>query len=159
MKRFRCAASLALAAVAVLGLARPVTAGEQVPFKGGYEGEDVGTPSVPPLAIAEVTAAGIASHVGNFTFSQVATVDTTTRIGTGIFQLTAANGDTVYGTVRGQATFTPPNVLTILETATIEGGTGRFAGATGSFNISRLKNAVTGETVCTFEGTISAPGQ
>jgi hypothetical protein len=158
MKSFLCAASLALAVVAVLGLTGPLAAGEQVPFKGGYEGEDVGTPLAPPFVSAEVTAAGNAAHLGNFTFVQVATVDTTTRIGRGVFQFTAANGDTVYGTVVGQAAFTPPNVLTILETATIEGGTGRFAGATGSFSVTRLKNSVTNETICTFEGTISSPG-
>lgn len=158
MKRFRCSAGLALAVVTVLGLAGPVSAGDQVPFKGGYEGEDVGTPLAPPFVSAEVTATGHAAHLGRFTFAQVATVDTTTRIGRGVFQFTAANGDTVYGTVVGQATFTPPNVLSIAETATIEGGTGRFAGATGSIRISRFKDAVTNETVCTFEGTISAPG-
>jgi len=158
MKRYSSAASLALAVVAVLALAGPVAAGEQVPFKGGYEGEDVGTPLAPPLASAEVTAAGNATQLGNFTFTQVATVDTMTRIASGVFQFTAANGDTVFGTVVGQATFTPPNVLTILETATIQGGTGRFAGATGRISITRLKNAVTGETVCSFEGSISSPG-
>jgi hypothetical protein len=158
MKRFSSVAGLVLAVVAVLALAGPVAAGEQVPFKGGYEGEDIGTPLAPPFVSAEVTATGNAAHLGNFTFIQVATVDTTTRIGTGVFQFTAANGDTVYGTVVGQAAFTPPNLLTILETATIEGGTGRFAGATGSFSIARFKNSVTGETICSFEGTISSPG-
>jgi hypothetical protein len=158
MRQFRCAASLALAIVAVLGLTGPAAAGEQVPLKGGYEGEDVGTPLAPPFVSAEVTATGNAAHLGRFTFTQVATVDTTTRAGIGTFQMTAANGDTVYGTIVGQATFTPPNVLTILETATIEGGTGRFAGATGSFNVTRLKNAFTNETISSFEGTISSPG-
>ena len=158
MKRFCCTASLALAVVAVLALAGPVAGGEQVPFKGGFEGEDVGTPAAPPFVSAVVTAGGHATHLGNFTFIELVTVDTTTRIGSGIFQFTAANGDTVYGTIVGQATFTPPNVLTILETATIEGGTGRFAGATGSFNVTRFKDAVTGETIASFEGSISSPG-
>jgi hypothetical protein len=158
MKRFRRAASLALAVVAVLGLTGPVSAGDDVPFKGGYEGEDVATPSVPPFVSVEVTAAGNSTHLGNFTFIELGTIDTTTRIGTGTFQFTAANGDTVYGSIHGQATFTPPNVLSILEVGTIEGGTGRFAGATGTFNVTRLKNSVTGETICTFEGTISVPG-
>ena len=90
--------------------------------------------------------------------SQLVTVNTATGAGSGVFEFTAANGDTVYGTIVGQARLTAPGVLTILETATIEGGTGRFAGATGSFSIARFKNSVTGETICSFEGTISSPG-
>ena len=157
MKRFRCVASLALA-VAVLTLAGPVAAGEQVPFKGGYEGEDIGTIVAPPIAAARVTAAGNATHLGNFEFVELVTVNTATGAGSGVFEFTAANGDTVYGTIVGQARLTAPGVLTILETATIEGGTGRFEGATGSFNVSRVKNPATGETSCTFEGTVSSPG-
>lgn len=158
MKRFSSAGGLALAVVIVLGLAGPVAAGEQVPFKGSYEGDDVGTPLVPPLVSATVEAAGIATHLGKFTFTELVTVNTATGMGSGIFLFTAANGDTVFGTISGQATFTPPNVLAIVELATITGGTGRFAGATGSFTVARLKNTVTGETIADFEGTISSPG-
>jgi len=158
MKGFRCAASLALAVVAVLALAGPVAAGEHVPLKGGYEGEDIGTLVVPPIASARVTAAGNSTQLGNFTFVELVTVNTATGAGSGVFEFTAANGDTVYGTIVGQARLTAPGVLTILETATIEGGTGRFDGATGSFSVSRVKNPATGETICTFEGSISSPG-
>jgi hypothetical protein len=158
MNRFRRAASLALAVVAVLGLTGPVAAGELVPFKGEYEGEDIGRLVVPPFAAVRVTAEGNATQLGNFTFLQLVTVNTATGAGTGTFQFTAANGDTVYGTIVGQARLTAPNVLTILEAATIEGGTGRFEGATGSFDVTRVKNLATGETACTFEGSISTPG-
>ena len=158
MKRFCCAASLALAVVAVLGLTGPAAAGEQVPLKGGYEGEDIGTPVAPPFAVARVTAAGNATLLGDLTFVQVVTVNTATGAGSGSFQFTAANGDTVYGSIVGQARLTAPGVLTILETATIEGGTGRFDGATGSVSVTRVKNPATGETACSFEGTISSPG-
>lgn len=158
MKRHSSATRIALAVMVVLGLIGPTAAGEQVPFNGSYEGEDIATPLAPSSQSVKVAATGNATQLGKFTFIELVTVDTTTRIGSGIFQFTAANGDTVFGTISGQAAFTPPNVLTIMEIATIEGGTGRFAGATGSFNVSRLKNTVTGETICVFEGTISAPG-
>ena len=157
MKRYSSAASLALAVVVVLGLADPVAAGEQVPFKGSYEGDDVGTPLVPPLVSATVEAAGIATHLGKFTFTELVTVNTATGMGSGIFLFTAANGDTVFGTGTGQATFTPPNVLTIEENAIITGGTGRFAEATGTFTATRLKNTVTNVTTASFTGTISSP--
>jgi hypothetical protein len=71
----------------------------------------------------------------------------------------AANGDTLTASFRGKATPTAkPGVLAIVETATITGGTGRFAGATGSFTVVRLFNTVIGTTAGSFTGTISSPG-
>ncbi|HET7217906.1 MAG TPA: hypothetical protein VFJ02_07650, partial [Vicinamibacterales bacterium] len=58
----------------------------------------------------------------------------------------------------GHATLTAPGVLSIVETATITGGTGRFADATGSFTVERVFNQATGVTTGSFEGTISSPG-
>jgi|GEM_PF-503198 len=139
-------------------LASPVAAGEQVPFKGSLEGVDIATAVTPPFVSTQVTATGNASHLGNFTFTELVTVDTRTRIGTGTFLLTAANGDTVFGTSSGQATLIAPTVLTIKENMVITGGTGRFAGATGTFTVTRLKDTITGVTTGSFTGTISAPG-
>ena len=44
------------------------------------------------------------------------------------------------------------------KTAVITGGTGRFAGAQGSFTIMRLVEQATGDTSGSFEGTITSPG-
>jgi hypothetical protein len=158
MNRFRSAA-VALTVVGVLALAGPASAGETVPFSGGYAGSDVGTP-IPNTTFASVTveAAGHATQLGRFAYTAQLTVNTATGMGSGTFVFTAANGDTVYGTISGQAAFTPPNVLGITETATITGGTGRFAGATGGFDVARLKNTATGATTASFEGAISVPG-
>ena len=52
-----------------------------------------------------------------------------------------------------------PGFLYIVETATITGGTGRFAGATGSFVCERLYDIAGGTTIGSFDGTISAPGR
>jgi hypothetical protein len=41
-----------------------------------------------------------------------------------------------------------------VETATVTGGTGRFAGATGSFICERLFDTIAGTTAGSFEGTI-----
>ena len=158
MKRYSSAASLALAVLAVLGLTGPAAAQVQVPFKGSLAGVDITTAVNLPFVSVRVTATGNATQLGQFTFTELDTVDTRTRIGTGTFLFTAANGDTVFGTVAGQAKLTAPNVLTIVENAMITGGTGRFAGATGSFTVTRLKNTVTGATAGTFTGTISSPG-
>lgn len=158
MKRHSFAPTLALAVVIAPGLAGPVAAQVPVPFYGRLVGVDIGTPTVPPLASVQVKATGNATQLGAFTFTALLTVNTATGMGSGTFQFTAASGDTVFGTISGQATFTPPNVLTLREIATITGGTGRFAGATGSFSMTRLKNTVTGATTASFTGTISSPG-
>ena len=66
------------------------------------------------------------------------------------------NGDTLSATFTGQATPTStPGLLTIVETATITGGTGRFSDATGTFTAQRVFNQLTGVTTGSFEGRIS----
>src|SRR5260370_10295675 len=77
--------AFALAALAVLGLAGPVAAGEEVPFKGSLEGVDTTTPLTPPFVSATVEATGQATHLGEFTFTLLATVNRATGIETGTF--------------------------------------------------------------------------
>jgi hypothetical protein len=159
MKRYRCAASLALAVVTVLGLAGPAAAGEQVPFRGTLEGEVTRTPA-PPFVLVDVDATGNATQLGRFTLDIPHVVDIATRMAVGSYQFTAANGDTLYAEFAGQAMPTDvPGVLYIEETATITGGTGRFAGATGSFVAERWYDTVAGTTSGSFDGTISSPGR
>jgi hypothetical protein len=160
MKRHCFAASLALAVVVVLGLTGPVAAGDQVPFKGSLEG-DV-TEAFDPatgLVNVDIDAAGAATQLGRFTLDIPHVVNPATRTAVGTYQFTAANGDTLTAEFTGIATPTAvPGVLYIEETATITGGTGRFAGATGSFTVERLFDTIAGTTVGSFEGTISTPG-
>ena len=81
------------------------------------------------------------------------------RAGTGSELFTAANGDTVNATGEGQATPTAtPGVLSIVEHMTITGGTGRFAGATGTFTRQRVVDGATGSSMGSLAGTISSPG-
>jgi hypothetical protein len=76
----------------------------------------------------------------------------------GFYYFVAANGDTLTAEFDGVSTPVAPGFLYIVETATITGGTGRFAGATGSFTVERLYDTLAGTTVGSFEGTISSPG-
>ena len=158
MKSYNLAAGHAWAVALVLGLSSPAAAGDQVPFKGGFEGVDTVTPLAAPFVAAEVSATGNATRLGKFTLSISATVNRTTGAATGTFEFVAANGDTVFGTLTGQSSPPDAGVLTIEEAFTITGGTGRFAGATGGFTGTRLKNLATDDTIGVFEGTISSPG-
>ena len=102
---------------------------------------------------------GHASHLGRFTFSAPHTVDPLTRTAAGTYTLTAANGDTLTATFTGRAKpITGTTTLVIVETATITGGTGRFAGATGTFTVTREYDTAAGTTTGAFDGTISSPG-
>ena len=155
MKRFSSTARLVLSVVAVLGLARPVSAGEQVPFKGSLEGVVTITPLTPAFVSVFIEATGKATHLGKFTLQIPHIVNRSDSTAIGSYEFTAANGDTLTADFTGQATPTStPGVLYIEETATITGGTGRFAHATGSFVCERLFDTVAGTTDGSFEGTI-----
>jgi hypothetical protein len=107
-----------------------------------------------------VEATGNATHIGQFTLDIPHVVNHANGTAIGSYEFTAANGDTVFGDFTGQATPTStPGVLYIVETVTITGGTGRFAGASGSFICERLFDRIAGTTIGSFEGTISSPGE
>jgi hypothetical protein len=152
--------AFAVAALAVLCLAGPVAAGEPVPFKGDLEGDVTVTPLPPPappfMVAADVEATGNATQLGLFTLDIPHLVNRKARTAAGTYGFTAANGDTLTAVFTGTATPTAiPGVLYIEETATIKGGTGRFAGATGSFIVERLFDTVAGTTTGSFTGTIT----
>jgi hypothetical protein len=128
---------------------------QNVPFKGSLEG--IYTLTFPgPLQLAVAgEGTGNATHLGRFTFDYDELVDLSTGTGVGTYVFTAANGDKLNTTWTGLGFPTPdPNVLSIVENATITGGTGRFANAGGSFTVERLFNFTTNSGPGTFEGTI-----
>jgi len=136
---------------------------EEVPFKGSLGGDFTFAPEPAPSTFAAVrlNATGVGSHVGRFTLVAPHRVNLATvpAQGAGTFELIAANGDTLTGRLEGLGTLTaPPDGFTIVETYTITGGTGRFAGATGRFTAERSVNLTTLATTGSFEGTISSPG-
>jgi hypothetical protein len=134
-----------------------VAASAEVPFNGNLEGSVTVIPLQPGRANVTIEAEGNANHLGKFTLVAPHVVTFATRTGIGTYTFTAANGDQVFASFTGQALTSPPNVV-IVENATITGGTGRFAGATGSFVVTRLFDQTAGTTSGTFEGTISSPG-
>jgi hypothetical protein len=126
--------------------------GHEVPFKGNLEGLVTLHFSSPPLTWWSMSGSGNATHVGRFTVAVVSLLGSSLEHAAGYYTLTAANGDTVNAFFGGGAQTDTP--LAIVEHATILGGSGRFAGATGIFTITRVYDPVTGTTTGSFEGTI-----
>jgi hypothetical protein len=118
-----------------------------VPFKGQF------TLTI-NFATGLVVGNGTASHLGKFdalghddlsAFPFITSTET----------FTAANGDELYITQQGMAQDIGNGMLSGELDATITGGTGRFAGATGSYQLHVLVNAIQGTGNATFDGTIS----
>jgi hypothetical protein len=150
--RLRFAAGLALAFVTIVGFADPAAAKDQVPFKGSLEGTVTRTLPPPPISVL-VEGEGTATHLGRFTVSIPHEV--VPPNGVGFYHFVAANGDTLTAEFTGVSAPVAPGFLYIVETATITGGTGRFAKATGSFVCERLYDSNAGTTIGSFEGTVS----
>ena len=150
-------AALILTAVLVV----PAAAQKQVPFKGSLQGQEIDTPQggPPPTTLnVDGSTTGIASHVGQFSFTYQLTVTLANGTATGSGHLIAANGDSVYTTITGSSDVTTPGLVRIMEIDTITGGTGRFAGAQGSFAVERFVISATGFTSGSFHGMITPPG-
>ena len=159
MQCFSSATRVVLTVLALLVFGAPALAKDQVPFRGQLDGDVTVTPVEPPVFAVDIDATGTANQLGRFTVSIPHLVNRATRTAAGTYTFTAANGDTLTAAFTGQSAPTDtPGVLAIVEVATITGGTGRFAGATGGFTVTRLYDTVAGTTTGTFEGTISSRG-
>jgi hypothetical protein len=160
------ATSLALAALAVLALAGTAAAQKQVPFRGSIQGAEIDEVQGTTLLV-DGSGTGNATHLGRFAVTWEFTVNLLDGSGIGSYHFIAANGDSIFTDVLGQGQPTgTPGVSRIVEMHTITGGTGRFAGATGSFILERLNTFVsligdqlTLTTSGSFNGTISSPGR
>ncbi len=154
----RGAVAVVMALAVATGTVAPAAAGDLVPFKGSLDGSATVTPLDPPFASVVLEGSGTAMQLGRYTLDYSHTVNQATRVGSGTYVFTAANGDTLTAAVTGQATLVAPGELSVAEIGTITGGTGQFAGATGSFVVERTFFLATGITTGSFSGTISSPG-
>jgi hypothetical protein len=144
-------------------LAIPAAAQTQVPFKGTIQGQDkdIGFTS-PGKFLVETTGTGNGILLGQFSLKLQTTIEDTPFTDTGTASFTAANGDTIVATYQSvnpaQTTPTPDGfVFNIREIFTITSGTGRFAGAQGSFIVERVADPQKFITFGTFQGTITPP--
>ncbi len=148
---------LLLGSLTGLVYAAPAAAKKPVPFKGTLQAVETYELDFPNLAVAGI-GSGNATRLGRYAVVYEVAVNLVSGGGPASIHFVAANGDAIFATGIGQGNPTEtPDVSMIVETYTITGGTGRFAGASGSFTVERLVNIVTGVTSGTFDGSIVIP--
>jgi hypothetical protein len=153
---FKAKALPLLLLLPALALPAQATAADR-PLKGSEAGTfQMLGPCEAGGVIIDVTGSGNAAQLGDYRSHYHECLDPATGAVTGgTFTLTAANGDTIFGTFSGQTVPTDsPNVIRFDDPGVITGGTGRFAGAGGSFAGSGLANMATGEYTGTITGSI-----
>ena len=159
MKKTLLSATIVLLLVIVVAshtFAAPAAVRE-LPFKGSLRAVETNEVNFPTLSV-NASGSGEATQLGRYTVSYQVEVNILTLAGTGSAQFVAANGDSLFAESSGQATETAtPGVVTIVENHTITGGTGRFAGASGSYTVERVLDQTTGITSGTIRGTIVLP--
>jgi hypothetical protein len=131
----------------------PLALSKSLPLRGTLEGLLTSSVVTPPFVTNLTEGTGHATHLGRFTLEIPHVVNMTTRIATGTYEFTAANGDTLVASYTGLATPITGG-LSVVDSATITFGTGRFAGATGSFTVERVFTPSTLVTTGSFTGTI-----
>jgi len=125
----------------------------ETPFKGTVNAVET-SQLVFPIASVNREGTGTATYLGKFTEHVTLQVNVLTGSATGAATFTAANGDSLSASVVGQSTRIGPTVLSIVEAYTITGGTGRFAGVTGTFTLEATVDQTTGASSGTLSGSI-----
>lgn len=100
-----------------------------------------------------IVGTGEASHIGQF---DVTADDDESNFPfiTGTVTITAANGDQLFATHTGNAQDLGGGMLRVTFDNMITGGSGRFAGASGSFTLIATVNENTGTAMATIDGSI-----
>src|SRR5947207_13803492 len=119
------------AMILTAALAVPAAAQKPVPFEGALRGQDTDIGGPDTAFVYDTSGTGIGTPVGQFSFTQEATVNIFTFTETGSAHWIAANGDSIYTTFAGSLYFLASGLIRSTDIHTITGGTGRFAGAQG----------------------------
>jgi hypothetical protein len=147
------------ASITSAAVAGSSAAEHEVPFKGTLQGTDTDSDRTPTSIVVTTDGTGTATQLGQFSFTERVTVSFATSTSMGTSHWEAANGDALDTTLTGSGRPTgAPGEITITETHTITGGTGRFAGAHGRFTVDRVASGITFTTSGSFEGSITSPG-
>ena len=153
--------SLLAAMFLTAALSGPAAEAGRIPFNGTIEGSESHPLFGTPPFMFYVNGGGTltTTQLGQFTVAYMGMVTFASRAGNGGYRIIAANGDTIFTSSWGQATVTAdPDVVSVVETNTITGGTGLYEDAKGSFTVNRLANRITGVTSGSFDGSIILRG-
>jgi hypothetical protein len=145
-----------LAGATVLGLVGPAPAANTVPLNATFDLTVLGVVPVAPDLILQtitLTSEGAPTPLGATTGTVYQIFDLASGGFMAQFTLVTADGDTVYGVAQGAV----DQYGEIVEQFWITGGTGRFAGASGSGSGLGQISPDTIHAAETFAGTISAP--
>ena len=165
------ALAFAIGLMAVLTIPAGALAGKadtQVPMRGTFWGDEASFNFEIPEgrcdefadvadSLTTFSGEGIATHLGRVTIVAEHCSDLDTgRYADGRLTITAANGDILLGTYTSGVSLTPPPMIEFSDVVTfIDGGTGRFAHASGGGPERGLFNFETNEWMVELEGTIS----
>lgn len=133
---------------------------DEVPFRGSDQGGFQLPGACPGGSLEEVVinGTGQATQLGAYTYAATECFDPVSGAFAGSSTLIAANGDAITGTYEGQVSGTAdPNVIAYQEEFELTGGTGRFAGVTGTLQVAGVANLFTLEYGQTLTGTLSRP--
>jgi hypothetical protein len=143
--------------LATATLAAPAASERELLLKGSLQATET-QQGAPPTIHINLNGSGNATQLGLFTYSMQAELTVPALSATNVATFIAADGSSLSAEGTGQGTPTStPGVVSIVETLTITGGTGRFEGASGNITIQRLVNRATFESSGTIEGLIVLP--
>jgi hypothetical protein len=136
------------------------------PFRATIHAIEVLTPTDRPgVFTVDINGTGSGAHFGRLIFSATELIDFVSSPGTAIvtggeFIITAASGDQVFATYTGSGVSDPNNPGFVLgsATATLNGGTGRFACASGVVPFSLVIDVDALTEVITFTGEADLVG-
>jgi hypothetical protein len=138
----------------------PAGSEKRLLFKGSLQEVENDVVDLPTIYL-HGKGSGNATVLGQFTILFEGLVHNDTNgVGIGVVaaQYIDANGDILFLVALGVGSPTQtPGINSIVEKYTIKGGTGRFAGASGSFTVERMLNLATGVSSGTIEGKIRLP--
>ena len=142
---FTCAGSSFKKEAHHSSLEKTIILKKPVPFKGRL---------AVVLGAGGTAGEGVGSHIGRFDYTSVDDL-TNFPFVTGTATITAANGDQIFTSFSGQLSPVSSDLFTVSLNNIITGGTGRFAGASGSYTSTGTANTGAGTATTTFTGTIN----
>jgi len=129
----------------------------RLPFKGAIQSTETYV-TVSPMMSLNASGSGDATQLGPFTVNYEVEVNLLDLSGAGSMYFAGTGGDSIQAKGIGQAVpDRTPDMFNVVEIYTITGGTGRFAGASGTITLNRLISLTTGAAASTFEGYILMP--